>query len=213
MQILLTIDSTLAGRVDSSMLTQQQMVELFFTPDDPLEARENLKGDPDNACTWEGIECTESGNIHRIEWCSWAFQMKGSIDFKMVPLAVSCINFFDQGLYGEIDTTAFPDSFQELSLGNCLFTGTIDLSRLPPRMRSVRVISNKITGVCNVQNIPETMRLLQIQEKNNVEKTIHIGVLPESNLKIEILTRGFTEVIYERESDAKRVQIHLWFEY
>ena len=74
-------------------------------------------------------------------------------------------------------------------------------------MSSFEVMGNKITGVCNVQNIPETLEWLRIQEKSIVEKTIHIGVLPESNLKIEILTRGFTEVVCERESDAKRVQI------
>ena len=126
MQFLHSADFILAGRFDSSMLTQQHMVTLFFTPDDPEKSREDLKGDPDDACTWEGIECTEDGDIYRILWESGDVDLMGSIDFKMVPLTVEFINLYDQGLYGEIDTTAFPDSFQELFLQQCLFTGTID---------------------------------------------------------------------------------------
>ena len=207
MQFLLSADFSLTGRCDPSMLTQQQMVELFFTPDFPQKSREDLKGDPDDACTWEGVECTDAGDIHRIQWQSWDVDLMGSIDFKMVPLTVEFINFYDQGLHGEIDTTAFPDSFRALFLQQCLFTGTIDLSRLPPRMCSFKVMNNKITGVCNVQNIPETVRWLKIQEKNIVDKTIRIGALPESTLKLDFLTCGFTKVLCDRESDAKRVQI------
>ena len=207
MPFLFTIDTTIAGRCDSSMLTQQQMVELFFTPDDPDKSRKDLKGDPDDACTWEGIECTASGNIHRIEWCSWALQLKGSIDFKMFPLHVDFINLYDQGLYGEVDTIALPDSLEELCLQNCLFTGTLDLGSLPPRMRCFEVLNNEITAMCNVQNIPETVQWLTVREKHIVAKTIYVGALPESKLELKFIDCGFTEVVCARESDVDRVQI------
>ena len=207
MPFLLTIDATLAGRCDPSMLTQQQMVELFFTPEDPKEAREHLKGDPDDACTWEGIDCTEDGDIREILWRGWRFPLEGSIDFRMFPMAVKFVNIYEQGLRGDIDTTAFPESLEHLCLDKCFFTGTIDLGSLPPQMRTFEVFYNEITAVCNVQNIPKTVTSLRIREANIVAKTIHVGALPESDLKLSFLECGFTKVVCARESDLERVYI------
>ena len=207
MQFLLSSDFTPAGRCDTSMLTQQQMVELLFTPYDPNKSREDLKGDPDDACTWEGVECTEAGDISDIEWHSWVIQLKGSIDFKMFPMTVKFIKVYFQDLYGEIDTTAFPESLEYLCLAKCFFTGTIDLGSLPPRMQFFQVSNNKITEVRNVQNFPDTMQCLMISEKHIVAKTIHVGALPENNLKLNFRDCGFSEVICARESDVGRVQI------
>ena len=60
-----------AGRMRPSMLSDQQLMELLFTPDNATEARETLEGDEDDACSWKGIMCTDDGrNVTEVIWGS-----------------------------------------------------------------------------------------------------------------------------------------------
>ena len=169
MHFMLCSDISHLGRFDAHMLTEQQMLELFFTPINEEDARADLRGDADDGCTWTGVTCTDSGSITKIEWCSWDVHLKGSIDFQRMPPHAKFINFYDVELTGEIDTTGLPDSLEEICLQDCAFSGTIDLGSLPRGMTAFEVYNNNVTVIQNVRNLPEKLMHLIIHEEHIVD--------------------------------------------
>ena len=120
-------DTSTMGRVDASMLTQQQMMELFFTPSDYNTAREQLRGAEDDACSWTRVNCDDGKNITWIIWLVEGIVLAGSIDFSMPPLSLESLSIYRQKLIGEIDMCALPQKMEYFGVQECGFTGTLDL--------------------------------------------------------------------------------------
>ena len=203
----LCADFSMMGRFDPSMLTEQQMLELFFTPKDVNEARADLRGDADDGCTWTGIYCNNHENITRIEWCSWDVRLIGSIDFQRIPPHTEFINLYNQALTGTMDATGFPDSLIEICLQECAFSGAIDLGHLPQGMRVFEVYDNCFTAVQNVRNLPLSLEHLYVEEPNVESEIIHVGALPANDLQANFVGCGFTDLYCERDEDRTRIHI------
>ena len=93
MQIaFISADVSMIGRFDASMVPEQQILDLFFTPNDPKTARRYLGGDADDGCTWNGVHCSTAGEIKEIQ-LSWDFELSGSIDFRRMPTHLELIHF------------------------------------------------------------------------------------------------------------------------
>ena len=202
----LCADSASVGRFDPSVLTQQQIFELFFTPADEEEFRHRISWTPDG-CTWTGVQCTKEGIVGKIEWTSWHVQLQGSIDIRRMPRNTQFINFFNQALTGEIDATNLPESLHTLCLQECAFSGTIDLGHLPRGMVVLEMYDNRVTGVQNICNLPAGLEYLIIREFHIREKSVDVGALPASDLRVNLIGCGFTAFACERPEDKHRVKI------
>ena len=131
------------GRFDASMLTDHQMMELFFTPEDTdtLQRYNALYFDfddcgRDDACTWLGVTCSSKGHVVEIEWKERDVVVCGSIDFSKLPRCVKTVYLVAEALYGEVDTSVLPRSLESFKLQNCEFTGSLDMRILPPHLKS-----------------------------------------------------------------------------
>ena len=209
----LCADFSMLGRFDPSMLTEQQMLELFFTPQDENEARADLRGDADDGCTWMGITCTyeyeetTKKSITGIDWCPWEVHLVGSIDFRRIPPHTEFISLNEQALSGTMDATGFPESLTQICLQKCAFSGTIDLGHLPEEMQVFEVYDNCFTAVQNVCDLPYTLESLVIEEPSIESKTIHVGELPANDLQPSFIGCGFIDFSCESDEDRNRIEI------
>ena len=105
---ILCVENDHLGRINPSMLTQQQRAELFFTPDNPQKARADLGGNEDDACSWFGFHCDQSGKMKAIALNIAHIYLKGSVQLSMLPLSLTSFNLYEQQLSGEVDVTALP---------------------------------------------------------------------------------------------------------
>ncbi|KNH04549.1 hypothetical protein XU18_4233 [Perkinsela sp. CCAP 1560/4] len=56
------------GRVDRSMVSQQDLMELFiFGLNEPEKICGN-RDDPDDVCEWKGVICNADGEVEEFEW-------------------------------------------------------------------------------------------------------------------------------------------------
>ena len=204
---ILCADTVMMGRFDASMVPEQQMLELFFTPNDQEDARTELGGDADDGCTWNGVLCSATGAIEKIEWFPWEANLSGSIDFQRMPTKLKHFTVYNQALTGEIDATSLPESLTDLCLAICAFSGTIDLGHLPRGMVAFETFDNQVTSIQNVRNLPIGLERLNIRELHATEKTISIGALPDSELAPDFSGCGFQKVDCENPDDVPRVNI------
>ena len=193
------------GRVDATMLSQQQMMELFFTPDDYDVARVQLKGAEDDACSWHEVQCDEAKNITKIEWLSTSIRLQGSLNFSMLPPKLKSLSMYLQDLIGEVNVCALPQKMEYFGIQACRFTGTLDLGSLPRTLHHVYIMDNKITGIVNLCNLPEGLQMFQVRDSNVEQAHLHIGALPASKLEIRLEKCKIASITYDDPSDSTRV--------
>ena len=202
---LLTSADTHIGRFDPAMLTDQQLMELFFTPDDRRSQNYGEFADPDDVCSWDGVTCTNDGTVQNISWSSVFCRIIGTIDFLKMPQHMIELTFFDAELSGEINTSSLPQSLFRFCVRGCNFHGSLDVSQLPRGLCSFGVSANSITAVSSIVNLPSTILEFIICEEFLDTKSIHIGKLPSPCGRIEISGCGFEKVTFEDPEDAKNV--------
>ena len=193
------------GHMKPDMLTEEQRMELFFTADNPQDARDKLRGDPEDACSWTGVRCYVNQSFREIDWHHLDLVLHGSIDFLMFPSTLKHVSFILQKLYGEMDVSHLPDGLQTFSMTACLFTGKIDIGSLPHGLDIFMVSGNQITGIQNITNIPRTLTRFIIEEEKNTVQEVRVGKVPMGPLVIDIEGCNVKSVQLERASDAKRV--------
>ena len=199
------LENSHAGRINPSMLSDQQLMELFFTPDDFDKAREALGGDEDDACSWEGVRCELNSNIRCIDWHCCSLRVKGAVSFEMLPPRLELLSLYSQELYGEINTTALPKQMECLCVQETFLSGTLDLGSLPRGLTEMTVEHNRISAIVNFFDLPEALYHFEIKEKNIVERSLHIGSLPEGDLEVDIEQCQLQNVTFANPADAKRV--------
>ena len=197
----LTHDHEALGRVDALMLTDQQCMELFFTPDSIARSRSHLGGVEGDACTWDGVHCDFNARITRIIW-TLPIQVCGSIDFPRLPPQTAEIQFMQQNLYGCFCMTSLPPCMESFWVIGCGLTGTLDLGALPPNLQYLHIRNNKAESIVNVCNLPENLRIFTVSEPNVINQSIAIGKLPGTNLKLKLYKY---ELIFENKADAERI--------
>ena len=207
MQNILCIDAVGTGRMHPFMLSDQQMMELFFTPDKPEIARARLGGDADDACTWTNVQC-EEGRVTDISWNnkgSKGVLLAGSIDMARLPRSLELFTLYQQPLQGEAHTTNLPETLYVFSICFCRISGTLDLGNLPAPMVNFTVRGNAISAIVNVCGLPEKLELCQVQHERIANKVLRVGKLPQNDLQIRLQGCGITDVLFEDSADAMRV--------
>ena len=205
LSLLLSADSTHIGRMDASMLSDQQMVELFFTPESYNHARAILQGDEADVCSWVGISCT-GGSVSRIFWPSGGSNpLIGSIDFGMIPRHLEMLSISRHRLYGKVQTQGLPETLEHFQLKDCKFSGTLDLGSLPRGIKVFRVMHNRISGLENIRNLPMSLTTVEISEHKVQQESIRIGEMPPNSLIIFLQGCRIREAEFEDDVDWQRV--------
>ena len=202
---LLLSDATPAGRFAADMLTPQQRMELFFTPDDDQHARRHLKGDPEDACTWCEVQCDSDGNFQTINWQTSHLRLIGCVDFAMLPRTLIEIYLVRQAIRGTITTSSFPETLKYFFVDSCYMSGLLDIDSLPPGIIVFHVTGNKIDGIPALSNLPDTLKVFRINELGLEGKVVRIGTLPASKLKINLRGSNVQSVDLENPLDESRV--------
>ena len=202
---LLLSDATPAGRFAADMLTPQQRMELLFTPDDDEDARAQLKGDPEDACTWLKVQCDRDENFQKISWYSTYLTLSGSVDFAMLPQTLMEIYIVRQAIRGTIKTSKFPETLNKFLIHSCFMSGLLDIDSLPPNCILFVIIGNQIDGISAFSNLPDTLEVFRINEPGLTGKVVRIGTLPASKLKINLKGSNVQSLVHENPLDESRV--------
>ena len=205
---LLSADNPI-GRFDASMLTDHQMMELFFKPSDtdPRDYCRSNGCDQDDACTWKGVTCSPEGNVTEVAWCRREMQISGSINFVGIPRRTKTIDFVRQSLCGDVDTSVLPISLESFTLQNCNFTGSLDMQVLPPRLKYFCVCGNAITAISSISHLPESLTDISIAETNLEQNSIFVGKLRDSFYDLDIADCDVMEIIFEDPEDARKIPL------
>ena len=188
------------------MLTEQQMMELFLSPEDPEDARSQLGGVEDDACTWSHVQCEDS-KVTSISWHSADLLLGGSIDMVRLPRQLRSLNLYHQPLRGEADTTDLPETLTVLCIDNCQISGTLDLGSLPPPMMNFTVRGNAISAISNFGGFSSNLYHCQIQNEPIKNKVLRVGKLPENGLRPRLQGCGIIHLLCEDSDDALRVML------
>ena len=202
--LLFTSSDVPLGRFDLSSLPQQQMVELFFTPGNADQARADLGGDADDACTWQGIVCTD-GVVTVIDWHLYDIELPGSIDFQMLPRGLIDLSISGEEQVGEIDLTNLPSKVESFIVQYCKFTGSLDFGHLPRSFKELLVKNNRVTGIGDIVDLPPGMTYFEVNEPNIAPRKIRIGGLPAGDLTIDVSGCNIIEVAYDSDKDIGRL--------
>ena len=202
---LLCADIAGISRMQSSDLTDQQMIELLFSPDDPEDAQETLAGDVEDACTWIGVICTRAKSMETIDWHSNEVFLSGSIDFRMIPREILSLSFTSHALRGVMHTKALPEKLEFFFAVECEFSGTIDVGSLPRNLVEFCVKRNNITAIVHVHDLPQTLELLEISDAHIEDKALHIGTLSENYIQVRLYGCNLTKLTFEDADDAGQV--------
>ena len=205
MLTLLTADISGLSRFNRAMLSETQVMELFFVPDDYDDAREHLQGDASDACTWTGLECNTNKQVMHIDWFDYDLYLAGEINFTIFPQHLCTLVLIDQKLRGEVNLCALPTTMRCIQIESCPVTGTLDLASLPEGLQTLTFTDNRITGIRNVRNLPVTLRRLQVMESAVQPKSVHIGKLPSSEIRINLYNCGLKEITFEDVADKEQV--------
>ena len=205
MLTLLAADVPGLGRVDLSMLSETQVMELFFVPDDYEDSREHLKGDASDACTWTGMECNTYHQVERIGWLDYIVDIAGEINFLMFPRHLRALLLINQEIRGEVNLLTLPTTIEDIQVEYCRIKGTLDFGSLPLNLKSLVFICNGLTGLVNVLNLPATLKHVQINECRVQPKSLYIGKLPSKDLRIDLYDCGITVMILEDDGDRPQI--------
>ena len=73
------------GRFDRSMLSQQDLMELFIFCLNEPEKICGSRDDPDDVCEWEGVTCNADGEVEKFEWTEKYEDGTGTLGFEFLP--------------------------------------------------------------------------------------------------------------------------------
>ena len=215
LQIFCTDSALNVGRIDSSMLDSQQMMALFFTPDDFVEMREVFGGNEDNACTWAGVSYDGDRNIVKILWGIWGIwgtgdsSFNGSINFSLIPKTLDKIKLNEQKeLRGEVDMRYLPAVLNYFYLEDCAFTGTLDMGSLSRSLIVLHIFFNRIEKIVNFHNLPPDLFECDIAEDGVREQEMFIGRFPNTYLKVGFSGCNIERVRCECPKDARRIMLN-----
>ena len=194
-----------AGRIDHSMLSDSQLLELLFVPENEAIFRESMIGDDETACSWPGVHCDADARIISIHWDFPTSNVAGSVNFPMLPPEITTVHFSQQQLTGFMDSSHLPRKMHFFYVRRCLFAGTVALDNLPPTLQYLYVCGNAITHIGTIRNVPETLRFIQIREASVKQELLCIEKLPPGMKKVKITSGIIRKIDLECVSDTHRV--------
>ena len=152
------------GRIDPSVRSDSQLLELPFVPQSEIIFRMSMTGHDETACFWTGVSCDADARVIFIHWDIPTSNMAGSVNFPMLPPEIITVHFSQQQLTGVMDSSHLPRKMHFFYIRRCFFAGTEELDNFPPTLQHLYVCGNAITHIGAVRNVPETLRFIHVQE-------------------------------------------------
>ncbi|KNH04558.1 hypothetical protein XU18_4242 [Perkinsela sp. CCAP 1560/4] len=142
------------GRFDRSMLSQQDLMELFiFGLNEPEKICRN-RDDPADVCEWKGVECNADGEVEGFQWFFKYDDGRGTLGFELLPWNMKTVKMYINALSGTIQLVDLPIKIEKLTLSYNNLTGSLDLDRLPATIRGLELSINKFTGEISLEPPP-----------------------------------------------------------
>ncbi|KNH04637.1 Disease resistance protein [Perkinsela sp. CCAP 1560/4] len=169
------------GRFDTSMLSQQTLMELFIFGFDNVENICGSRDDPRDVCTWEGVKCNTEGEVVGFTW-SYMNDGEGgtgTIAFKFVPCTMTDISMCENALSGTLTLADLKDGMELLSLDYNNLSGPLSLNDLPRLMQRVNLSENSFTGEVSLTGLPRCLQALYLG-RNQLSGAICLTSLPHT---------------------------------
>ena len=155
----LTVDPSI-GKADTSLLSQQTLMELFR---DGIPHLETVCGSPEypkDLSDWYGVRFDATGNVVSIRWAFVG--LEGTLALHFLPQSVEVLLMSTNKLSGSIDLTALPKSMRTLVLSRNQLTGSVNLTCFPRNMLNLNVSWNQLSGSLDVSRLPAGFRLFDV---------------------------------------------------
>mmetsp|Transcript_22564 Transcript_22564/g.35088 ORF Transcript_22564/g.35088 Transcript_22564/m.35088 type:complete len:254 (-) Transcript_22564:66-827(-) len=175
MMLFLSVDDV--GKVDTSLLPDQTLMELFIGSSQSLEAFQNADGDFQEFSSWTDVlldtdgrptkiyfdRCPEYKGLLKMRFefipsSVWliSFELieyQSTLEFSTVPGTVRYFNGWRNRMYGTVDLTSLPGEIRVLSLGRNSFSGTLDFTMLPLHLDALELRENSFSGTIDLRGI------------------------------------------------------------
>ena len=196
------------GRVDASMPSETQHLELFAVVAGNAHLSTLLGGEEDDACTWGGVTCDSQQSITSIVWWSFMLRQETSIsaDFRALPRKLLKIELRYLNFHGTIDLRDLPLNLDELVIIQTHTTGTLNCSALPRSLERIQIEDNKVIGLIGLCNFPETLNYFCVNEKGLKGQVLHVGKLPKEVAYILLKNSSPGEITCAVPSDFDRIE-------
>ena len=207
------------GRFDRSMLSQQELMELFiFGLNEPEKICGN-RDDPDDVCDWTGMKCSVDGEVEEFKWGFHKEVGTGTVGLEFLPWSMKRVVMCNNALSGTIQLADLPGKTEGVYLANQPadlvvlnsigfllrfeitqisvsneFTGEISLENLPKCLKYLSLSNNHLSDTICLTSLPPDVECVNLG-KNNFEGSLDFTRLPESMRAMYLYENRFSGTI------------------
>ena len=152
-----------AGRFDTSMLSDQAMLELLAQGfDEESQERFQEGGEFLEFSKWEIVDFDEY-NVFYLDVTPEEdlfgddMPMRGVFEAKFVPRKVGVLSIRRCDFGGILDFASLPEMMTMLEINSTPFEGSIEAEALPPELKRVEVHTTKHSGSINFSKLPKNI--------------------------------------------------------
>ena len=209
-----------AGRVDTSMLTDQDMLELLAQGfDKKSQERFQEDGEFIDFHDWDIVEASVDDHVTYLNLgpnphiqiygpiCGTleakfiprkaetlaieGCAFEGALDFAHLPAKLKELIILKTPFEGSIDVQALPSELWDLNVQKTKHSGSIDFTALPKSLKFCELSGCKFSGSANFSALPTELRLLNISD-NDFSGSVDLLHLPTGLNEIDLSSNAFS---------------------
>ena len=165
------------GRVDTSALSDQAMVELFFQ--NITEATKEDFYDKElcfrDICRLSGFQCNSEKRLTRVKHRE---ALEGELEFRFLPRQLLHFEMSPEKATGTLDTEDLPVPLRSFIIEESHLRGEIKWQAMPPRLLVFVLMTSQFSGSCDLTVLPKDLLTLNVQS-NDFSGSIVLDSLPE----------------------------------